>query len=456
MSCMTILAHQRESLGALSMTDNFSFDILFEKFEDKIHVDLPKGINIIYGESGSGKSEIIYSLLNKPRSTFNNFSLRNIKNSGKIQLIFQNPENQIICQNLQSELSFGLESTSIDNIDLTEDLEKIKALLPFVDNWLRHPTTLSGGEMEALNIVTAFTSDHNVMLIDDGLSYLNPNTKNKWINWIKTNYCQDKTILWFTSDYNDLAFGKTKWVLSLSGLQVYKDDQFTSTYKHNHKHGFLSIKAKELTFGYQDSNKRIINNLNLSLANARSLGIIGENGSGKTTLSQLITNSIKPSSGSIKLNISNNTPSIGVLNQFPERILGSDTLNDLLMKLINNNKFDPLLLNSFIKKLSSYQINWNTIKDRYAKDLSWSIVRMVLIIILSQSNYELIILDEPTFGLGYQQKRKLSQLLKSILVNKHVILISHDIDFVNAHCDQIINFDKKNIFQNQKIITNAK
>ena len=44
---MIILVHQHESLGALFMTDNFSFDILFEKFEEKIHVDLPKGINII-------------------------------------------------------------------------------------------------------------------------------------------------------------------------------------------------------------------------------------------------------------------------------------------------------------------------------------------------------------------------------------------------------------------------
>ena len=69
--------------------------------------------------------------------------------------------------------------------------------------------------------------------------------------------------------------------------------------------------------------------------------------------------------------------------------------------------------------------------------------------------YDLIILDEPTFGLGYQQKRKLSELLKNILVNKHLILISHDIDFVNAHCDQVLNFDLKNIYKNH-IIVNAK
>ena len=98
-------------------------------------------------------------------------------------------------------------------------------------------------------------------------------------------------------------------------------------------------------------------------------------------------------------------------------MLGSNTLEHLLLKLINNNKFDPNILNSFIKKLKSYQINWNTIKDQNTKDLSWSIVRIALIIILSQSNYDLIILDEPTFGLGYQQKRKLSELLDNILVN---------------------------------------
>ena len=109
-----------------------------------------------------------------------------------------------------------------------------------------------------------------------------------------------------------------------------------------------------------------------------------------------------------------------------------------------------------LQKLKSYQINWNTIKDQNAKDLSWSIVRITLIIILSQSNYDLIILDEPTFGLGYQQKRKLSELLKNILVNKHLILISHDIDFVNAHCDQVVNFDLKNVYHNHRILKNAK
>ena len=47
------------------MTSHCSFDIRFEKFNKNIHIEFPKGLNIIYGESGSGKSKIIYSILNK-------------------------------------------------------------------------------------------------------------------------------------------------------------------------------------------------------------------------------------------------------------------------------------------------------------------------------------------------------------------------------------------------------
>ena len=40
-------------------------------------------------------------------------------------------------------------------------------------------------------------------------------------------------------------------------------------------------------------------------------------------------------------------------------MLGSNTLEHLLLKLINNNKFDPNILNSFIKKLLFKNISVN-------------------------------------------------------------------------------------------------
>ena len=158
------------------MTNGFSFDISFEKFNEKIKVNLSKGINVFYGESGSGKTELINTLLSKKKIKSNNYKVTNKNISEYIQLVFQNPENQIICPNLLSEVSFGLESQAQSD-SLKSELSKIQSYLPFVDNWLRHPNTLSGGEMEILNIVTAFTSRSDTVFIDDGLSYLNASIK---------------------------------------------------------------------------------------------------------------------------------------------------------------------------------------------------------------------------------------------------------------------------------------
>ena len=87
-------------------------------------------------------------------------------------------------------------------------------------------------------------------------------------------------------------------------MQPHDNSNFNPEYQHCHRKGLLSIKTKDLTFGFEASTKTIIDKLNINLSNARSVGIIGENGSGKTTLSQLISNSIKPLSGSVKLDIS--------------------------------------------------------------------------------------------------------------------------------------------------------
>ena len=436
------------------MTKEFSFDISFEKFNEKKRINLNHGLNVFYGESGSGKTELINSLLGNKNFLSKNFLITSKKIPEAIQLVFQNPENQIVCPSLLSEISFALESQPhID--DLQSKLENLKILLPFIDNWSRHPSTLSGGEMEILNIVTAFSSPSDAVIIDDGLSYLNASIKNDWVRWMNEKYGQKKTILWFTSNHTDLKYANTKWILSLSDLQKIDQSKKSTLYNHRHTSGSLSIKTDDLEFSFDDSKRSLLKNLNIKLSSSRSLGIIGKNGSGKTTFIQLLTNAIKPSNGKINLTISNESPSIAVLNQFPERMLGPNTLDRLLQKLIVNKKFDENKVKSLVKKLNSYQVNWDKVKHKKAFDLSWSIVRIVLIVILSLSNFKLIILDEPTFGLGFQQKIKLSQILKSILVNKHLILVSHDTNFIHNHCDQIIDFDSKTILQNNKILSNA-
>ena len=159
------------------MTKPLSFSITYEKFGDSKKIKIPNGFHVVYGESGSGKTQFIKSLAGLKIANYQNFSNHSVRAPELVQIVFQNPETQILSHTLESELAFGLECQTTNSTILQNLLEKLKSQLPFVDNWQRHPASLSGGQMEMLNIVTALSAKPELLLIDDGLSYLNQNLK---------------------------------------------------------------------------------------------------------------------------------------------------------------------------------------------------------------------------------------------------------------------------------------
>jgi len=438
------------------MTNPISFNLNFQKFENSMDISFPPGLHVIYGESGSGKSQFIYSLSGLKGEQKSNFIFTNLVIPRSCQIVFQNPENQILSYTLDSELAFAAECQTIHSQDLQEKLELLKSDLPFINNWDRHPETLSGGEMEMLNLVTAFSTNPELVFIDDGLSFLNDDSKKNWVDWIRNKISREKIVLWFTSDPTDLAFGDTKWELSLSGFQSLDTIPELNRYRYQHPKGDLAIKFNDLLFSYSKSAYPVINNWNCDISQARSIGLVGKNGKGKTTLSKLITGLIFPEKGDIQIQLKKKVPQIAALDQFPERMLGADTLDSLVSDLVVNQKMNSLLVNKCINRLYKYQINWEIIKDQSALDIPWSTLRLALIIILCHCEYDVLILDEPTFGLGWEQKLSLSRFFQEILINKHLILISHDKAFVSDHCDYIYDIDTQIVKQNKTVLISEK
>ena len=68
---------------------------------------------------------------------------------------------------------------------------------------------------------------------------------------------------------------------------------------------------------------------------------------------------------------------------------------------------------------------------------------------------KILILDEPTFGLGWEQKLKLRSFLRECMSQMHFIIVSHDIKFVRSICDEIIDLDRS-ILENNNIGTKEK
>ena len=209
--------------------------------------------------------------------------------------------------------------------------------------------------------------------------------------------------------------------------------------------GSLNLEIDSMSFDYKGERK-LFKQMNCTVNNSRSLGIVGANGSGKTTLASLILGINHPDSGAIQLKLKgDNAPTMAYLDQFPERLIGEDTLENLLQKFLSIGKLQFHLRKKCITVMERNQIKWDLIKNKSSYDIPWSMLRIALIIILTHCEFDLLILDEPTFGLGWTQKVNLLQYLQRYLKQKHIIVISHDVEFVQSICNVVLSLDDDSI-----------
>ena len=429
------------------MTDTLLFTIDFTRFPgNSTEVKLEPGLHVIYGESGVGKSSLVQHLSGTDGNYPENFDLEIEKCPHMIQIVLQNPDSQIVSDTLDGELAFSLECNQTDSAAIQSTFLALKEELPFAINGLRHPVTLSGGEKEILNIVTAFSTAPELIIMDDCLSFLNRRMKSFILEKIKQKLrANNQIVLWLTSDIDDLQYGASCWKLSLSSLSQFTPGKKPIFPCRKLMEGSLNLEIDSMSFDYKGERK-LFKQMNCTVNNSRSLGIVGANGSGKTTLASLILGINHPDSGAIQLKLKgDNAPTMAYLDQFPERLIGEDTLENLLQKFLSIGKLQFHLRKKCITVMERNQIKWDLIKNKSSYDIPWSMLRIALIVILTHCEFDLLILDEPTFGLGWTQKVNLLQYLQRYLKQKHIIVISHDIEFVQSICNVVLSLDDDSV-----------
>tara|TARA_B100000315_G_scaffold227498_1_gene235493 strand:+ start:1399 stop:2715 length:1317 start_codon:yes stop_codon:yes gene_type:complete len=434
------------------VTNILKFHIQFPKFGQNYEVNFSSGLHLIFGESGVGKSTFFQKLCGM-NTEIGNFDLKIHEKPTRTIPVFQNPENQIVSSTLDGELAFSPECIFSNPSEVTYIVDGIKNKLDFIVDGTRHPVTLSGGEKELLNLATALSVKPGLIIIDDGLSFLNNKAKKDQVKRLD-NYIKDtgSIILWFTSDISDLMFSDSVWELTLdSFIEITKSKPLPKYQRNNYPAGKLRLILDHLTYFYNHK-RTILNDLSIEILKTRCFGIIGANGSGKTTIAGIFSGILPDYSGEFQLEIDGESPSIGYLNQFPEKMLGTITLGEFLLDLQHFGKLNPLFVNQALNMMNDYQINWNIIEHKPAVDVQWTALRLAMIILLGCSNYELIILDEPTFGLGWRQKQTLARFINKILNKKHCIIISHDEQFIHSLCDKVLELDTKSIMQNPDLV----
>jgi energy-coupling factor transporter ATP-binding protein EcfA2 len=346
-----------------------------------------------------------------------------------------------VCETIEEDLAFGLECNLNDQLLLSRKFKKLKKNLNFISNWNLHPTKLSCGEMQIMNLFSAFSISPNLLVINNGLLYVSNINKAKYFKIAKKFSEVDTIVVWLTSEYSDLDFGDTVWELSSNDLchpnlknPIYKKNNITKN--------SLSLKIKNLKFKYLNSQKIVFNDLSFYGKEMSCLGITGQNGAGKSTLVKLISEIESPINGQILLKINSKKPSLGTLDQIPENLYNGLSFFEIIEKLKYHGRIEKDKIEKINYDLSSLAIDIEIYKYLPIEEISPYVVKAVLTIILFNCNFNLLILDEPTYIFGTSQKIIYSDILSKIKQKKHLIIFSHDFEFLKYNCDNILNIDE--------------
>ena len=202
---------------------------------------------------------------------------------------------------------------------------------------------------------------------------------------------------------------------------------------------------KNVSYSYNKKLPYIIDGVDVSFKEGRITAILGGNGAGKSTMLKLIAGIIKPVCGKI---ISNKR--IIMLPQDPKAVFTEVSVEEELAEVlmdkgngIYNNM--PMEDKREIVEQIIEEFGLNDIRKNNPYDISGGQQEKLAIAKVLLLKTEVLLLDEPTNGLDPYFKKTLGKLLKKINADGvTIIIVSHDLEFVDSFCDDVIMlFDRK-------------
>ncbi|MEN9748353.1 MAG: hypothetical protein RLZZ603_1045, partial [Actinomycetota bacterium] len=216
----------------------------------------------------------------------------------------------------------------------------------------------------------------------------------------------------------------------------------------------LSLEGIDLFYGYV----RALNNINLNVRAGECVALLGDNGAGKSTLLKVISGAHRPSQGVIKVHgksVEFHSPKdaanagIEMVYQDLALVDAQDTATNLLLgREILRKGFLGLL--GFLdrkamkeeakREVAQLGVKIDTLTrpvemlsggQRQGVALARSAVR------IAKQAEGILLLDEPTAALGYEQKVMVEQLIKRMSANNiAVVLVTHDLPLAFSTADR--------------------
>ncbi|MFD1849451.1 ABC transporter ATP-binding protein [Oceanobacillus bengalensis] len=352
---------------------SFRYPDMENKVLDHVTIHIPEGeFVVVCGPSGCGKTTLLRLLKTElapvGESTGEIYYFNKLLNSWdnrklieEIGFVFQDPENQIVMDEVMQEIVFSLENLGYSHFEMRKRVAELVHSFGMEHLLEYKPSELSGGQKQLLNLLSILLLKPKVLLLDEPTSQLDPVAAKDLIIMLErlnkemgitivlvehrleelfaiadrvlmmdegkiVHAGDSKEVIYKLYKNNDEQF--IPYVPAVSRLyleieQFHKIENIPLTVKESKEwmnelpsdvensgqsvqdsfsitHHDTILSVKNTYFQYDKDLPMILKNLSLQIKQGDYFAIIGGNGSGKTTLLKACLGMIKPQRGSAR------------------------------------------------------------------------------------------------------------------------------------------------------------
>lgn len=197
-----------------------------------------------------------------------------------------------------------------------------------------------------------------------------------------------------------------------------------------------------------------VNDVNLDIRKGDIHALIGPNGAGKTTCFNLLTKFLQPTSGTILFNgidITQDSPaqiarrgiirSFQISAVFPHLTVIENVRVALQRRLRTSYHFwksrrSLSVLNDKAIDILS-QVGLEALADAVTVDLPYGTKRALEIATTLAMEPQMMLLDEPTQGMGHEDVHRIAELIKNVSGGRTILMVEHNMSVVSGICDRI-------------------
>lgn len=403
---------------------------------------------LLVGGTGSGKSTLLS--LAKPQIAPAGDRAGQVRVFGRpvddldgaaaceVGYVFQDPDNQIVCDSVWHEMAFGLENLGTPQGEMRRRVAEASYFFG-MGPWFHSDTdALSGGRKQLLALASTLVMQPRVLLLDEPTAQLDPIAARNFLHALfRVNRELGCTVVVATHepelmvDYATCAFelvdgavravenhGRFKCEATLAERGALCDANAPA-----------AVSARGAWFRYGRDDDWVLRGLDLEVRQGEVHALVGGNGCGKSTLLALIAGTRRAQRGEVRSAIS----AKAMLPQDPKALFAEERVDEELMEWAHIGGYGADEVQAMMGELG--------LADRaglHPYDLSGGQRQMLALGKLLLVHPRLLLLDEPTKGLDRAAREHVAGMIEAARRDGVTVIVStHDLAFVRRVADRV-------------------